>query len=214
MNAQILTLEPANATAADEITLTLDVKLSCPDSALFEADSVMFHGGVTLDGAAWSNVVAFDGMGVNGMSPKFIHNGDSTYSLTFIPNEFFGITAGDVTAIDCVFNAGDWAAGEGKDFSGTDCVDFKIPLTSLSVSENTFESFKLYPNPVESELNIKLGNNVSLVEIYTVTGQKVIEAGNISSDVITINTESLHSGLYFATVHGENGISTVKFVKN
>ncbi len=125
-----ITITPENATAWDEITLTLDAKLSCPDSSLFGADSVMMHSGVTIDGAAWQNEVAFDALGANGQQPKLIDNGDSTWSITYIPADFYGIEAKtEVSQICCVFNAGSWAAGEGKDFDDEgNCTDFYIPL--------------------------------------------------------------------------------------
>lgn len=128
-----ISMTPRYATVNDSITLTLDAKKSCPDSALFNADSVMMHSGITIDGAAWSNVVEFNGTGANGVKPKFTDNGDSTWSFTYVPADFYGVTTGVVTAINCVFNAGDWALGEGKDFnpdgSGS-CVDFLIPLAT------------------------------------------------------------------------------------
>lgn len=119
-----------NATAFEEIIITLDAKKSCPDSALFNADSVMMHSGVNIDGAAWQNVVEFNGFGVNGQQPKLVNNGDSTWSITLIPSEFYGIDAGAVvTEINCVFNAGSWDAGEGKDFDELgECTDFVLPL--------------------------------------------------------------------------------------
>lgn len=128
-----ISMAPRYATVNDSITITLDAKKSCPEGALLVADSVMMHSGITLDGAAWSNVVAFDGVGADGVVPKFTNNGDSTWSFKFLPSAFYGYTTGVVTAINCVFNAGDWAAGEGKDFnpdgSGT-CIDFLIPLAT------------------------------------------------------------------------------------
>jgi len=75
MAQEIITVTPENATAWDEITLTLDVSMSCPAEALYMADSVMMHSGVTLDGTGWSNAVAFDGMGVNGQYPKLMRLG-------------------------------------------------------------------------------------------------------------------------------------------
>ena len=125
-----ITITPEYATAWDEITLTLNTKLSCPDSSLFEADSVMMHSGVTIDGAVWQNEVAFNTLGANGQQPKLIDNGDSTWSITYIPAEFYGIEAGaEVSQICCVFNAGSWEAGEGKDFDDEgNCTDFYIPL--------------------------------------------------------------------------------------
>ncbi len=124
-----LTMEPAGASAWDEITLTLDANASCPEGALLMADSVMMHSGVTLDGAAWSNVVEFSGVGANGMAPKFESNGDGTWSMTFVPADFYGLDMGaDVTAINCVFNNGTWDA-EGKAFDEEgNCVDFMIEL--------------------------------------------------------------------------------------
>jgi hypothetical protein len=93
----------------------------------------MMHSGITIDGTTWQNIVAFDGVGADGVRPKFTNNGDSTWSFKFLPAAFYGVTTGVVTAINCVFNAGDWAAGEGKDFnpdgSGS-CVDFVIPLAT------------------------------------------------------------------------------------
>ena len=125
-----ITIEPAGATAWEEITLTLDASLSCPDSALFEADSVMMHSGLTIDGTTWSNAIAFDALGADGTQPKLTNNGGYTWSITYTPSAFYGLTPGtDATQICCVFNAGDWAAGEGKDFDEEgNCVDFFIPL--------------------------------------------------------------------------------------
>ena len=126
-----ISMTPRYAKATDTITITLDTRLSCPTDALFGADSIMMHSGVTIDGAAWSNVVSFDALGANGQQPKLIDNGDSTWSITLVPADFYGIESGEVTAINCVFNAGSWELGEGKDFDDTgECTDFTIPLAT------------------------------------------------------------------------------------
>jgi hypothetical protein len=124
-----ITLSPGYVMASDEVTLTLDTRLSCPDSALFGVDSVMMHSGITVNGSAWQMVVDFDGEGANGQKPKMTNNGDSTWSITFIPAEFYGVGADDtVTAINAVFNAGSWD-NEGKDFDAEgNCTDFTIPI--------------------------------------------------------------------------------------
>ena len=213
-----ISITPANATAWDEITLTLDAKLSCPDSALFNADSVMMHSGITIDSSASQNVVAFDALGANGQQPKLISNGDSTWSITFIPAEFYGVEEGtNVSAINCVFNAGDWSLGEGKDFDAEgNCTDFLIPLSGVGIGENSdINSFNLYPNPVENELNIEnLKKDVNKIEIFTITGKKVKMVENISSAKIKLNISDLQSGLYFITLHSNNSVQTAKFIKN
>lgn len=125
-----VTISPSTATAWDEITLTLNANISCPEGALLAADSVMMHSGVTINGQAWQNVVAFDGTGADGKKPKLTSNGDGTWSITFTPAAFYNIPVGsDVTAINCVFNAGAWSAGEGKAFDENGgCVDFVVPF--------------------------------------------------------------------------------------
>jgi hypothetical protein len=127
-----ISMSPASATAWDEITITLDANVSCPADALLAADSVMMHSGVTIDDAGWSNVVAFDAMGVNGQQPKYMSNGDGTWSFTFVPADFYGLTEGaNVQGINLVFNGGAWDAGEGKAFdpaNSEQCVDFYIPF--------------------------------------------------------------------------------------
>ncbi len=125
-----ITLSPGYVTAWDEVTITLDAKKSCPVGDLFDADSVMMHSGMNVNGQAWQNVVEFNGEGANGQKPKFTDNGDSTWSFTFVPADFYGVAEDDtVTEINCVFNAGDWSLGEGKDFDAdSNCVDFTIPI--------------------------------------------------------------------------------------
>jgi hypothetical protein len=125
-----ISIEPPDATAYDEITLTLDTRLSCPNGDLFDADSVMMHSGVTINGAFWQNIIEYDSLAANRQQPKLAYQGDSLWSITFVPAEFYGIEEGTpVEAINCVFNAGSWGAGEGKDYSTQgECIDFIIPL--------------------------------------------------------------------------------------
>ena len=212
-----ITVTPENATAWDEITLTLDAKQSCPEGALYEADSVMMHSGITIDGAVWQNVITFDGLGVNGQQPKLISNGDSTWSITFIPAVFYGVEEGTlVTAINCVFNAGDWSLGEGKDFDPENpdaCIDFTVPLGGVGIHENDMSAFSMYPNPVGDELTIENIGNVTLIEVFNIIGEKV-KTVNVSSGVVTINTGDLNSGVYFVAFHNESSVQTTKFIKN
>lgn len=131
-----VTIFPPDATAWDTVTLMFDAKISCPVGALMEADSVMIHSGVTIDGSAWQNVVDFDAMGANGQQPKLTHVGNHVWSITYVPADFYDIADGSaVTAINCVFNNGTWDA-EGKDFDAdSSCVDFKIPLMNTGVTK-------------------------------------------------------------------------------
>jgi hypothetical protein len=211
----VVTITPEYATAFDEITLTLNTKLSCPDSSLFAVDSVMMHSGVNLDGSAWSNVVEFDGVGADGQRPILTSNGDSTWSITFTPVAFYGIEEGSVvTEINCVFNGGSWD-NEGK-AHGEDgaCVDFAIPLSLVGIGEgHTAVTFSMYPNPVENKLTIGNLQDVQVIEIFSITGKRVIMLDNITTSKVIVNTSELGSGIYFVTTHG-NDVQTSKFMKN
>nr|NQU92950.1 hypothetical protein [Bacteroidota bacterium] len=66
-------------------------------------------------------------------------NGDGTWSMTFVPADFYGLEAGaDVSQICCVFNNGSWDA-EGKDFNETGgCIEFFIPLDGVGPTSTTW----------------------------------------------------------------------------
>ena len=127
-----ITIEPENATVFDEITLTVDINQACWEAgSLSGAPYIAMHSGVTLNGNAWQYVINFDGIGANGQTPILSSNGDDTYSITFIPYEFYGFPAGGtVTQICGVFNNGNNWNQDARDFDagGVDCMDFFIPI--------------------------------------------------------------------------------------
>ncbi len=128
-----ITIEPPDATAYDELTLTFD-----PDSACFESGSlaglpfVAMHSGVTLiSGQQWQFVVEFNSTGANGQSTTLLPTGDGRFSITYTPSEFYGLNGETVTEICAVFNNGTNWNQDGRDFipGSSDCMDFFIPLS-------------------------------------------------------------------------------------
>jgi hypothetical protein len=186
----------------------------------------MMHSGVTIGGTTWQNVIEFNLLGANGQQPKFTHNGDSTWSLTFTPADFYGITAGTVVeAINCVFNAGDWALGEGnagdwalgegKDFDPDfNCIDFYLPLSiGTSIETVPAGSFVLFPNPVSEILHIKTDKQAEYVEIYSSVGQRIF-VSDLSESQIQLDVSSWQMGIYFISVRFTDGtIKQNKFIK-
>lgn len=83
--------------------------------------------------------------------------------------------------------------------------------TSVTLSTNNIdvEDYNVYPNPVYSTLSISSGKDIEHVEIYDITGKKVLES-NITKD---LDVSSLNSGVYFinSIVNGAN--VTSKFIK-
>lgn len=125
-----ISITPEIPLPSEEITITLNTLGSCPSNALLDADSIMMHSGLTIADNYWQYVIPYDSFGSNGQQPKLTDNGDGTWSITLIPDEFFGIPQGVVPeAINFVFNAGEWVSGEGKDFAPDGyCVVFYIPF--------------------------------------------------------------------------------------
>ncbi|KAF2508963.1 T9SS type A sorting domain-containing protein [Flavobacterium arcticum] len=91
--------------------------------------------------------------------------------------------------------------------------DITIEETATAaVKENTFSRLTVYPNPVKNEINLANANDVDNLELYTVTGQKVLSQQVTSSDV-KINTEAFSAGIYFLKVTAGAAQKTIKIIK-
>ncbi len=136
-----ISIEPANATGWDEITLTLDASKACvPDGKqpVTAASKVKMHSAAFLydDIDNWQS--AWGGYGVDydadskeetPRQPELTDLGDSKYSITFTPGEFYGVPEGStIIGITAVFNGNSWDF-EAKDNATDGCGDFYIPLS-------------------------------------------------------------------------------------
>ena len=84
--------------------------------------------------------------------------------------------------------------------------------TLLSTSEFDVVDFKVYPNPTTNNWNINSKQDISTVQLFDVLGKEVLTLTPNSKNV-TINSESLNTGLYFAKINSINGTKTIKLVK-
>lgn len=90
--------------------------------------------------------------------------------------------------------------------------------TAVGLKEQNLESadYKLFPNPTKNSFNLRFDSNTNSqikITIHDVMGKQVLEL-NESSTVgvnnLTINTNSLLSGLYFVTLENGNNKSVIK----
>ena len=72
----------------------------------------------------------------------------------------------------------------------------------LSTQELMPDQFRIYPNPVDNELQIESLMDVTTVSIFNVKGQ-VIDRFNMTSGVKTVNMEKLESGVYFIQANNQ-----------
>ncbi|MGA9212074.1 T9SS type A sorting domain-containing protein [Kaistella sp.] len=83
----------------------------------------------------------------------------------------------------------------------------------LGVEPANLASVSVYPNPVKDVLNITSQKKVESVDVFNLTGQKVINNTRIINN--QINLSNLISGTYFFRIILEGGkIETVKIIKN
>ncbi len=136
-----ITIEPEGATAFDQIKLTFNAKLSCTPAGktnLLGLATVSIHSAIKKLGTTWDSWgapgVDYSATPGGGYTTKLTNNGDDTYSMTFVPADYYKVTADDGTfiGISCVFNNGNGWDAEGKDQGDGVCKDFQIPLKYAS----------------------------------------------------------------------------------
>lgn len=127
-----ISIDPPDATAYDQLTLTFDPALACFQSgSLAGLSSIAIHSGVSfITGETWQNVVNFNSIGYNGQPTILLPTGDGKFSITYVPADFYGLTGQIVTQICAVFNNGYNWSQDGRDFipNSSFCMDFFIPL--------------------------------------------------------------------------------------
>jgi hypothetical protein len=84
-------------------------------------------------------------------------------------------------------------------------------FNTLTTTSTELDKVSIYPNPVKNILNIKgLDNVLEKAVIYNVNGQKVITQ---TSNLETINTSELTTGIYFVQLESTNSTKTIKLIK-
>lgn len=81
-----------------------------------------------------------------------------------------------------------------------------------SVGENAQQALNIYPNPVNDKLFIEANETISNVEIYNITGVKVLSQ-KCNSDKVEIEVSELQSGIYFIKMINGNSTETRSFIK-
>ncbi len=91
--------------------------------------------------------------------------------------------------------------------------DIVIDGTNLGVANNAIEGFTYYPNPTNGLLNLSSRDNIEMVTVYNLLGQKVLTE-KVGATSTTLDISGLSTGTYMmkATVNGQVGV--YKIIKN
>jgi Glucose / Sorbosone dehydrogenase/Secretion system C-terminal sorting domain len=83
---------------------------------------------------------------------------------------------------------------------------FKLVDSNLSVDEYNQPVFKMYPNPVDNELNFDFNETIPLaIRFYNLQGKLISETSEFDSSIFSISTKSLSQGLYIVQVLNTKG---------
>ena len=90
---------------------------------------------------------------------------------------------------------------------------FSVSSESATLSLNDLidlKELKVYPNPANIKLNIKLINNLTFIkgEIYNTLGQIILETREASFSI-----ENLPPSTYFIKIFTLEGVTTRRFIK-
>ena len=88
-------------------------------------------------------------------------------------------------------------------------------VPGTSVKSVYMDMVQIYPNPVNSELNITSEFEIRSINVFSITGQKVMTRSGINSFAHYLNAEELDHGIYIIEVNGAKGEKALsKIVKN
>jgi len=82
-------------------------------------------------------------------------------------------------------------------------VDIEIPGLSGIENATRSNSIRIYPTQVQNSLNIQSESPVRKINIYSMTGQKQLEANN--PGIASVDISSLSNGIYIVEIFADNG---------
>ena len=125
-------------------------------------------------------------------------------------NGIFNNNAGVQTASVDVLAGGCW---ETTTLSGTEYAVAAATCPATGVNELQQEALSVYPNPINDKLNFAIPENISRVNIHSVTGESIMTVSNLSQSG-GVDVSMLKSGIYFVNIHFVDGKQqTEKIIK-
>lgn len=80
------------------------------------------------------------------------------------------------------------------------------------IADSSFKGFKYYPNPANDILQLSSVSNIDNVEVYTITGQLVLQQ-SVNNTEVQLNISKLQAGAYFLIAYSGNETKKIKVIK-
>ncbi|WP_338731931.1 T9SS-dependent M36 family metallopeptidase [Mangrovimonas cancribranchiae] len=157
--------------------------------------------------------IVIDGLKLQPCSPGFVQGRDAILAADM------ALTGGEDQCLiwEVFANRGLGVnASQGFPTIMTDQVeDFTMPdendpslanCTTLSVNEFNQSDFKIYPNPTDNNINIKVNRSFGNVKatLFDINGRKVLSQSGELNNIMTLNVNNVQSGIYVLNIEGTN----------
>lgn len=94
--------------------------------------------------------------------------------------------------------------------SDVSTVDFSTK--NLRVENVLFANLSYYPNPTSNIINFENRISIDMIEVYTLTGQKVKQQ-KVGLNKASVSLSNLATGTYFAVIHVESTKKVIRIIK-
>ncbi|ARV09197.1 hypothetical protein BTO05_05915 [Winogradskyella sp. PC-19] len=106
-----------------------------------------------------------------------------------------------------------FAGFDGKDLTPSDPIEINPDISScllaLSDDDVVLSTTSIYPNPTQDFINIESTMSIDKVEIYNISGSKIVEKRNSQR----INLTNLERGVYFLKIYSNGNTVSKKILK-
>ncbi len=85
--------------------------------------------------------------------------------------------------------------------------------TVQSLEDQTIESLKYYPNPVNNILNVTAHSDIQMIRIFDVTGKEVLNISPNKTE-LSVDVSRLKAGVYYVKALIDNSLTAFEIIKN
>ena len=113
-----------------------------------------------------------------------------------------------VSKPNTTFDASEWDILPANTFDG-----IGSHSSTLSSKKDSFQAFKMFPNPVYGDQVNFIINDAATITIYNVLG-KLVSTSKITKNSNVVNISTLTSGIYLVKIQSEKQYIAKKLIKN
>ena len=212
-----LSTDPSPFEVNQSVTITIDENSNDTDCNGFNSpNKIYMHSGIGTDSNEWEFSVVGNWGQDDGIG-EMTDNGDDTWSITLIPEDYFSLTAtqaSSATKMGLVFRNEDGS----QEFKDDGCSDFFISIATLSNEEVNTSLLNAYKEVDNNYITIEgLATQATSTEVslYNILGTKVMDTTlDNRANTQTISTNGLATGIYvLKLISGANQLTKKLIIK-